>query len=75
MPSSTLNIHGVKAVLIEHFDYPGASGVYLHIKSDDGQETQITCFNTKEIPVMKISPKPGEIAWDVRDKAFKQVGC
>ena len=74
MPSSTLNVHGVQAVLIEHFNHPGATGVYLHIKAD-GQEIQVTCFNTEEIPVMKITPKPGEIAWDVREKAFQELNA
>jgi hypothetical protein len=73
--SLSLNVHAVKAVLIEHFDYPGASGVYLHIKSDNGQEIQITCFNNnKEVPVLKITPKPGESAWEVRQKAFAEAG-
>lgn len=75
MSSISLDIHGVKAILIERFDYSGATGVYLHLKNAEGNVTQITCFNAEEIPVLTINPQPGETAWNVRYDAFKKLGC
>jgi len=80
MSSISLDIHGVKAILIERFDYSGAdysgaTGVYLHLKNAEGNVTQITCYNAEEIPVLTINPQPGETTWDVRYAAFKKLGC